>query len=76
MFIRPRELRALLEPNQLEWRGHRGIMPSVSPLKTLGFLRKRAKGEWTYRDLSARVRMVENGCTAVMYMGYAVKRSE
>lgn len=75
MFIRPRELRALLERSQLEWRGHRGIMPSVSPLKTLQFLRKRAKGEWTYRDLSAKVRMAEGRCTAVMYMGYAVKRT-
>jgi len=75
MFIRPRELRGLLERNVLEWRGHRGITPSVSPLKTLRFLRKRAKGEWGLRDLSARVRMAESRCTAVMYMGYAVRRA-
>ena len=75
MFIKPRELRALLERNQLEWKGHRGIMPSVSAFKTLRFLRRRAKGEWTYRDLSARVRMAEIRCPAVMYMGYAVKKT-
>jgi 2-polyprenyl-6-hydroxyphenyl methylase/3-demethylubiquinone-9 3-methyltransferase len=75
MFIKPRELRALFGRNQLEWEAHRGIMPGVSPLKTLRFLRKRAKGEWTFRDLSARVRMVESRCTAVMYMGYAVKKT-
>ncbi|MGA2533861.1 MAG: bifunctional 2-polyprenyl-6-hydroxyphenol methylase/3-demethylubiquinol 3-O-methyltransferase UbiG [Candidatus Aminicenantales bacterium] len=75
MFIKPRELRALLERHQLEWKEHRGIMPSASPFKTLRFLRKRAKGEWTYRDLSARVRMAESRCPAVMYMGHAVKKA-
>jgi 2-polyprenyl-6-hydroxyphenyl methylase/3-demethylubiquinone-9 3-methyltransferase len=75
MFIKPRELRALFSRNRLEWKARRGIMPGVSPFKTLRLLRKRAKGEWTFRELSARVRMVESRCAAVMYMGYAVKRT-
>jgi 2-polyprenyl-6-hydroxyphenyl methylase / 3-demethylubiquinone-9 3-methyltransferase len=75
MFIRPRELRRLVERNELEWKGRRGIVPSSSLFKTLRFLRKRAKGEWTYRDLSARVRMAESRSTAVMYMGYAIRHA-
>jgi len=73
MFIKPRELRAVLARNGLEWHRHRGLVPGVSWLKLPGYLRKRARGEWTLSDLSRRVTMVEGRLTAVMYMGYAVR---
>jgi len=74
MFIKPREMRSLLRRNGLEWGQHRGLMPDVPLLRLLGYLRKRAKGEWTYRDLAGKVRLVESAATSVMYMGYAVKK--
>lgn len=73
MFIKPRELRALLRRNGLLWREHRGIVPGASWLRLPGYLRRTARGEWTLSDLSRRAVMVESGFTGVMYMGYAVK---
>jgi 2-polyprenyl-6-hydroxyphenyl methylase/3-demethylubiquinone-9 3-methyltransferase len=73
MFIKPREMKALLRQNGLEWREHRGLMPDVPIPRLLGHLRKRARGEWTYSELAGRVRMIESRLTAVMYMGYAIK---
>jgi 2-polyprenyl-6-hydroxyphenyl methylase/3-demethylubiquinone-9 3-methyltransferase len=74
MFIRPREMKSLLRQNGLAWKEHRGMMPGVPIPRLLGYLRKRARGEWSYPELAGRVRMIESRITAVMYMGYAVKR--
>ncbi len=73
MFIKPRELRALLRRNGLEWREHRGIVPGASPLRLPGYLRRTARGEWPLSELGRRAVMTESRFTAVMYMGYAVK---
>jgi len=74
MFIKPREMKSLLRQNGLEWKEHRGMMPDVPIPRLLGYLRKRAKGDWTYGELAGRVRMIESRITAVMYMGYALKK--
>jgi 2-polyprenyl-6-hydroxyphenyl methylase/3-demethylubiquinone-9 3-methyltransferase len=74
MFIKPGEMKSLLRQNGLEWKEHRGMMPDVPIPRLLGYLRKRAKGEWTYAELAGRVRMIESRITAVQYMGYAVKK--
>lgn len=73
MFIKPRELRALLRRNGLEWREHRGIVPGASLPRLPGYLRRTARGEWTLNDLSRRAVLTEGRFTGVMYMGYAVK---
>jgi 2-polyprenyl-6-hydroxyphenyl methylase / 3-demethylubiquinone-9 3-methyltransferase len=73
MFVKPGELRSLLERNGLEWKEHRGLVPDHSIPRLLGYLRKRAKGEWTYAELAARIRMVESRFTTAMYMGWAKK---
>ncbi len=74
MFIKPGEMKSLLRQNGLEWKEHRGLRPDVPIPRLLGYLRKRARGEWTYAELAAKVRMIESRVTAVMYMGYAVKK--
>jgi 2-polyprenyl-6-hydroxyphenyl methylase/3-demethylubiquinone-9 3-methyltransferase len=74
MFIKPGEMKSLLRQNGLEWKEHRGMIPDVPIPRLLGYLRKRAMGEWTYGELAGRVRMIESRITAVMYMGYAVKK--
>ncbi|MGZ5515311.1 MAG: bifunctional 2-polyprenyl-6-hydroxyphenol methylase/3-demethylubiquinol 3-O-methyltransferase UbiG [Candidatus Aminicenantales bacterium] len=73
MFIKPGEMKSLLRQNGLEWKDHRGLKPDIPIPRLLGYLRKRARGEWTYAELAAKVRMVESRVTAVMYMGLAVK---
>jgi 2-polyprenyl-6-hydroxyphenyl methylase/3-demethylubiquinone-9 3-methyltransferase len=73
MFIKPEELKALLGQNNLEWKEHMGMGPNVSLLKFLSYLRKRAKGMLTYKDLGARLFAVESGNMDIMYMGYAIK---
>ena len=74
MFIKPREMKALLARNGLAWQGHTGLVPDVPIPRLLGFLRRRARGEWTIAQLAARVRMIESRITAVMYMGFALKK--
>jgi 2-polyprenyl-6-hydroxyphenyl methylase/3-demethylubiquinone-9 3-methyltransferase len=76
MFIRPGELKVLLRQNDLELRGHRGTEPSVSYRKVLGYLRNRAKGQWDYRDLGERLRLIESDDMSIMYLGHAVKGEE
>jgi 2-polyprenyl-6-hydroxyphenyl methylase/3-demethylubiquinone-9 3-methyltransferase len=75
MFIKPEELKSALRRNNLEWKEHRGIVPDVPLARLLGYLRKRAKGEWTYRELAEKVCLIEGRTKAVMYMGYALKKS-
>jgi 2-polyprenyl-6-hydroxyphenyl methylase/3-demethylubiquinone-9 3-methyltransferase len=74
MFVKPREMKLLLRRNGLEWRVHRGTKLNVSVFEALGLLRRRAKGESTYRDLGEKIRLVESGLPAVLYLGCAVKR--
>jgi len=73
MFIKPGEMRSLLRENRLEWKEHRGMIPDVPIPRVLRYLRRRAAGDWTYRELAERIKLVESRITAVMYMGYAVK---
>ncbi|MBV6443030.1 MAG: 3-demethylubiquinone-9 3-O-methyltransferase [Haliscomenobacteraceae bacterium CHB4] len=73
MFIKPSEIRELLAANNLEWREHRGAEPNASIPKMLGFLRKRARGEWTYADLGQNFGLVESGDMNIFYMGFAIK---
>lgn len=74
MFIKPKEIITLLKKHGFENKGLRGMIPSVSPLTMLPWLRKRAKGIWTYKELSENLLLVESKDTSIAYMGYAVKK--
>jgi 2-polyprenyl-6-hydroxyphenyl methylase/3-demethylubiquinone-9 3-methyltransferase len=76
MFIKPKELRSLLQENQLDWKEYRGIKPNKSYLEILRYLHKRAIGEWTYEEFGKKFLLVESRCIQVMYMGYAVKMDQ
>lgn len=73
MFIKPDEIKSLLQKNQLRWKEHHGIRPNISYLKMIRFLRKRAIGELSYEEFGKKFLMVESYSTQIMYMGYAVK---
>jgi len=74
MFIKPSELKELLEKNGFEWKEHVGSSPNVSIPKMLGYLRKRAKGKWTYADLGKHFWLVESNDMNILYGGYALKK--
>lgn len=76
MFVKPEELKMLLSKNGLYWQHHRGIRPATSTIRTLSYLRRRARGEWNYRDLALRLQLTEGASTTVMYMGYAIKATD
>jgi 2-polyprenyl-6-hydroxyphenyl methylase/3-demethylubiquinone-9 3-methyltransferase len=40
----------------------------------LGYLRKRAKGEWTFEDLGKRFWLIESNDMNILYGGYAMKK--
>lgn len=67
-------MKSLLRRNGLEWKEHRGMMPDVPIPRLLGYLRKRARGEWTYAELAGKARVIESRVTAIAYMGYALKK--
>lgn len=73
MFIKPKEMKALLKANKLHWKEHRGIVPDAPYLKILHYLRKRAIGYLTYEEFGRKFHMIEGKSTRVMYMGYAIK---
>ena len=73
MFIKPDEIKTLLQQTQLDWKGHCGIEPNISYLKMLCYLHKRTKGELTYEEFGKKFKMVESRSTQIMYIGYAIK---
>ncbi|TMI96698.1 MAG: 3-demethylubiquinone-9 3-O-methyltransferase [Bacteroidetes bacterium] len=74
MFIKPGEIKELLQKNGLDWKEHTGSSPNVSIPKMLGFLRKRAKGEWTYADLGQNFWLVKSNDMNILYAGFAIKK--
>jgi len=74
MFIKPEEIKTLLAGNGLEWKEHKGTQPNVSIPKMLSYLRKRAKGKWSYADLGKNFKLVESNDMNIIYMGYAIKK--
>ena len=74
MFIRPGDIKTLLQKSGFEWKEHTGSSPNVSVPKMLSYLRKRAKGEWTYEDLGKNFWLVESKDKNILYAGYAVKK--
>ena len=74
MFIKPTEIKELLQKNGFDWQEHKGSSPNVSIPKMLGYLRKRAKGEWTYADLGKNFWLEESGDMNILYAGYAIKK--
>jgi 2-polyprenyl-6-hydroxyphenyl methylase/3-demethylubiquinone-9 3-methyltransferase len=74
MFIKPKELKTLLEQSNFEFKEFRGSSPNISIPKMLGYLRKRAKGELTYKDLGEKFSLIESNDMSIIFMGIAVKK--
>ena len=74
MFIKPEEIKKLLQKNGFDWKEHAGSSPNISIPKMLGYLRKRAKGEWTFEDLGKKFWLVKSNDMNILYAGYAIKK--
>ena len=74
MFIKPNEIKSLLNENQLDWIEHRGIKPNVPYVKMLVYLRERATGKLTYEEFGKKFKIIEGGSTQIMYIGFAIKK--
>ena len=73
LFIKPKELIALLEQNQFIHQHQQGTSPDINPIKLLYYLRKRVKGQLTYAKLGEKFKLVESKNMGALYMGYATK---
>ena len=74
MFIKPEEMRILLQANHIEWKEHRGAKPNISFLPMLHYLHKRASGALTYEEFGNKFLMVECSSLRNMYIGYGIKK--
>ena len=74
MFIKPEELKTHLLNSGFEVKEFRGTEPNVSIPRMLSYLRKRASGEWTFKELGEKFRLVESNDQNILYMGWALKK--
>jgi 2-polyprenyl-6-hydroxyphenyl methylase / 3-demethylubiquinone-9 3-methyltransferase len=73
MLIKPKELKEVMENNQLRTVEFKGMSPDVSPFRMISLLKQRAKGLLTYGELGMKFRLKESNDLKVGYMGYALK---
>jgi 2-polyprenyl-6-hydroxyphenyl methylase / 3-demethylubiquinone-9 3-methyltransferase len=71
MFIRPAELRPLLEQHGLLTGGLTGLEPRANPLSVVRTLRRRKRGRLSYREAMERMDLGESPDTSISYIGYA-----
>lgn len=72
MFIKPRELKKHLVARGFENRNITGLAPAVNPLAMLFYLRKRAKGQYSIRQLGQKLKLRESRDKSMLYLGWAV----
>lgn len=73
LFIKPRELQALMLGNALAPGPIQGIAPALNPVSLIRVLRKRARGEMGFAEFGRRIRLSESRDRSVVYAGYAVR---
>jgi 2-polyprenyl-6-hydroxyphenyl methylase/3-demethylubiquinone-9 3-methyltransferase len=75
MFVKPRELQALMATYGIENRDVAGMKPAMNPLGLLRTVRSYKTGKISYRELSERLVFSRSRDTSMSYMGYGVRRS-
>jgi 2-polyprenyl-6-hydroxyphenyl methylase/3-demethylubiquinone-9 3-methyltransferase len=73
MFIRPAELRRVLEHHGLVPGGLTGLKPRANPIRLVRALRRRKRGLLSYAAAVRQMDLSESPDTSVSYMGYARK---
>lgn len=73
-FIKPRELKRMLETNHFTPGEMRGLSPRCHPLAALLYLHRRARGTLSFRELGRRLAFAPSGDLSISYIGYALRR--
>jgi 2-polyprenyl-6-hydroxyphenyl methylase/3-demethylubiquinone-9 3-methyltransferase len=73
MFIRPAELRRMLEQHGLVPGGLTGLKPRANPLRLIRALRRRKRGLLSYAAAVRAMDLGESPDTSMSYIGYARK---
>jgi 2-polyprenyl-6-hydroxyphenyl methylase/3-demethylubiquinone-9 3-methyltransferase len=71
MFIKPKELQALLSSHGLVQEEIRGVTPGRNPLTLISLLRQRKQGRISYTELAHQTDFRESRYTSVLYIGTA-----
>jgi 2-polyprenyl-6-hydroxyphenyl methylase/3-demethylubiquinone-9 3-methyltransferase len=74
MFIRPSELRRILEQHGLVPAGLTGLKPRAGPLRVVRALRRLKRGLLSYAQAVREMDVGESPDTSISYIGYARKR--
>ena len=72
-FIKPAELRPVLERHGLGVKEVVGLSPSASPLKLIGLLRSIHRGEITPGEMGRRTPFKVSSDRSILYAGYAIR---
>jgi 2-polyprenyl-6-hydroxyphenyl methylase/3-demethylubiquinone-9 3-methyltransferase len=75
MFIKPRELHAVMECYGLANLETHGLAPAVNPFTMLYYLRQRAKGRLPMSELGRKISLRQSRDKSMLYMGVAQKKS-
>jgi len=73
-FIKPRDLKRMLETNHLTPGAMRGLSPRCHPLSALLALRRRARGAISFEELGRRLAFGPSRDLSISYIGYAIRR--
>ncbi len=73
MFIKPQELQAHMEKHGLVHKEIVGLVPATNPLTLINLLRKRKRGELSFKEAAKRIDLARSKDTSNLYMGYAIK---
>lgn len=73
MFVKPQELCTHMKKHGLLHKEIVGLVPGTNPLTLINMLRKRKRGEMSFREAAKRIDLVRSQDTSNLYMGYAIK---
>jgi 2-polyprenyl-6-hydroxyphenyl methylase/3-demethylubiquinone-9 3-methyltransferase len=73
MFIRPKELQAVMTKHGLQGREIVGINPRGNPLRALSAFRQLKRGKLSYAGIAGQIPMAIGKRTPIQYAGYAMK---
>ncbi len=73
MFIKPRELQAIMSRHGLVSKEFVGLAPRANPLKILSLLLKRKRNQITFKEIGESIGIKKSWNSSNLYAGYAIK---
>jgi len=76
MFIKPRELQALMERYRLDQKEIVGLAPNINPITLINLLLKLKQGKQSFKAAASQIKLTKRKGTSNLFMGYAIKVSD